>query len=327
MDLLFFGAVNVLNYHDEGDFNHDKAAFNAYEVGNRGGPMSMEDALRDVMSVATLEAPAELPLWRAEANKAAAEWATVCADWKEPGSPFRFWARWYQSALDGFPLPSAMQRDIALIEDADWQAGPARVAERIEDIEVRFYSLDKPVLTPAESVERRLADLPEARPDEIALARTALLRHRAELPATFDAITGFIALEIERLQNRNYTSDEDRDLCLQQIGVLKTIHVATESLRAAIPADPKVEPDAEKIESLGRVYINLFKEWPRSNAPELVDSTCRLALVGVSVPMLTFIGVSAITAVACALVAFGGKKLLETAKLAKDVLVPGKADT
>ena len=154
-----------------------------------------------------------------------------------------------------------------------------------------------------------------------------LLRVKPPVLASKDAITGFIALEIERLQNRNYTSDEDRDLCLQQIGVLKTIHVATESLRAAIPADPKVEPDAEKIESLGRVYINLFKEWPRSNAPELVDSTCRLALVGVSVPMLTFIGVSAITAVACALVAFGGKKLLETAKLAKDVLVPGKADT
>lgn len=137
----FVGAANVLNYSGEGGFNDGKAAYAAYSGGPLGGRWCMGEVLEDSLTVARPQPITELPLWRAGPNLAEEQWAKVAQEWRSPNSPFAFWLRWYQAALDGKPLPWDLQRDIALIDEADWQAGPAGVAERIAEIEGRHQSL------------------------------------------------------------------------------------------------------------------------------------------------------------------------------------------
>ena len=45
-----------------------------------------------------------------------------------------FWREWYQSFLDGKPLNWGLQRRVALIDNAIWDAGPEAVAKEIERI-------------------------------------------------------------------------------------------------------------------------------------------------------------------------------------------------
>ncbi|MEM7525799.1 MAG: hypothetical protein AAF360_19000, partial [Pseudomonadota bacterium] len=51
---------------------------------------------------------------------------------------FTFWLRWYQRCLVGKPLNWEMQRDIALIPNPDWKAGPEHLAAEIAKIEARY---------------------------------------------------------------------------------------------------------------------------------------------------------------------------------------------
>ncbi|AXT34732.1 hypothetical protein D1820_06945 [Phaeobacter sp. LSS9] len=64
------------------------------------------------------------------------------ADWS-------FWRDWYQGFLDGKPLDWVLQRRVALIDDAIWDAGPEAVAAEIERIRSRY------------DLEREIANLKE----------------------------------------------------------------------------------------------------------------------------------------------------------------------
>jgi hypothetical protein len=55
-----------------------------------------------------------------------------------------FWQRWWDATLAGTPLNLGVQRDIALIDDKVWKAGPKSVAEEIAKIEKRYEP--KPLL-------------------------------------------------------------------------------------------------------------------------------------------------------------------------------------
>ncbi len=58
---------------------------------------------------------------------------------KYPPGTWDFWLRWWDGVLSGKPLNWELQRDIVLeLTAEDWEAGPARVAERIAEIEVRY---------------------------------------------------------------------------------------------------------------------------------------------------------------------------------------------
>ncbi|NNV48907.1 hypothetical protein GTF03_18395 [Roseobacter sp. HKCCD7415] len=54
------------------------------------------------------------------------------------GGPWTFWAKWYDRAMAGDPLPWDLQEQIALIPDKVWEAGPEAVAEEIARIEAEF---------------------------------------------------------------------------------------------------------------------------------------------------------------------------------------------
>jgi len=49
-----------------------------------------------------------------------------------------YWHDWYQGFLDGKPLDWNLQREVALIPDADWEKGPAHIAGVIELIRKKY---------------------------------------------------------------------------------------------------------------------------------------------------------------------------------------------
>ncbi len=55
-----------------------------------------------------------------------------------PGTPWAFWADWYQGMLTGRPMDWALQREVALIPPEDWDKGPEHIAGKIEGIRRRF---------------------------------------------------------------------------------------------------------------------------------------------------------------------------------------------
>lgn len=55
-----------------------------------------------------------------------------------PGTPWAFWAKWYRGMLDGKPLDWDLQRRVALIDDAIWEAGADAVAQEIARIEAEL---------------------------------------------------------------------------------------------------------------------------------------------------------------------------------------------
>lgn len=67
-----------------------------------------------------------------------------------PNSPWVFWETWYQGFLDGKPLDWELQRRVALIDDAIWDAGPEAVAAEIERIKAEFLAEKLPM---AETIE------------------------------------------------------------------------------------------------------------------------------------------------------------------------------
>ncbi|WP_260093340.1 hypothetical protein [Phaeobacter inhibens] len=60
-------------------------------------------------------------------------------------SDWSFWREWYQGFLDGKPLDWELQRRVALIDDAIWDAGPEAVATEIERIKTEFLAEKLPM--------------------------------------------------------------------------------------------------------------------------------------------------------------------------------------
>ncbi|WP_374015565.1 hypothetical protein [Phaeobacter sp. A36a-5a] len=60
------------------------------------------------------------------------------------------WREWYKGFLDGKPLDWDLQRRVALIDDAIWDAGPEAVAAEIERIKAEFLAEKLPL---AETIE------------------------------------------------------------------------------------------------------------------------------------------------------------------------------
>jgi hypothetical protein len=65
-----------------------------------------------------------------------------------------FWKDWYQGFLDGKPMDWELQRRVALIDDAIWEAGPEAVAEEIERIRSK-YALEQEI----RELKTRLAEV------------------------------------------------------------------------------------------------------------------------------------------------------------------------
>jgi hypothetical protein len=84
-----------------------------------------------------------------------------------------FWARWYRGMFDGRPMDWALQREVALIPEDVWKAGPEAVAARIAEIERDFKGepLDQDALR---SHVRRIAATPDFHADAAESVATTL---------------------------------------------------------------------------------------------------------------------------------------------------------
>jgi hypothetical protein len=315
----FQPAANVLVYTNPAPdaYNHDRAAYDTFNAPYFGGRWALEEVHQDVISIESGEGLAGQPLWRKIPNKAEAEWHAVKAEWAAQGEVFSFWIRWYEAALLGNQLDPDLLKAVALIPDETWNAGSGAVAEATRAIEER-HALD-PI--PAITGEMRM--LPAGASTDVAVVRRAMVRHREVLPPTFDAVLGFITLEVELLQSRNYRDEDDAGEARRQISVLTILHQAIGAMKGLVPLAAEMpQRDAEKAEKLSRLIVRTFEEWPRANVSEMVDSTCRLALVGASTAMLPMIGVTVPYAFAAGLVFFGGKKMVDAVRVAKDAMKP-----
>ena len=92
--------------------------------------------------------PLTLPLWPGDIppDLIAAEIEGLERLAEEMGDPNSFWHRWYLAMKRGEPMDWALQREVALIPDAIWQAGPKKVLREI----VRIEASNRP---PAPQVE------------------------------------------------------------------------------------------------------------------------------------------------------------------------------
>lgn len=238
---------------------------------------------------------------------------------KDPKADWSFWIAWYERVLAGRDfLPNDMAPILNELRKADWNKGPVHINPLFDGVLAKYRAQDIEV---SGSDQVRLTS---GTAQKIERTRVAMVAHRKSLPTTFDAILGFVTLEIERLQGLNYQNDDVRDEALRQIRVLTTIYETVGRLMPLVPTtDAMSLADAEKAEGLVQIYVTQIQEWPRNNAQVLVDSTYRLALIGCVAAAAPMVGISASIAAVAGGAMFGGKKLIDSAKAAKDALGAG----
>ena len=237
--------------------------------------------------------------------------------WARDPETWSFWTRWWDGVLSGNQIDWDLQRQVALIPNEIWDQGPAAVAEAIRQIE--GFGQGKPAPDP---VEQALATLPPSPRQAVARFSDVVTQHHEDIPPTLAALLVFCRREIERLQGRNapYATPEEEAEAQRQIRVLTTIYTTLEKLRDTIPADGILTPaQAERGEKLSRLFVRSFKEWPRKNAEDIADSTCRAALVGLAATLAPMIGIPVAIATGAGVVLFGGKKVADGLKAAKDL--------
>ncbi|MCA3456093.1 MAG: hypothetical protein IOC92_05555 [Rhodobacter sp.] len=269
-----------------------------------------------IKDCATLEAagdPFAFPLWDGPAPERIADaWAQTRQEWAQAGGPiWAFWTQFYENALAGRPQNWPLLHDIALIPAEDWKGGPDRVHPIIEGMLNRRADEEKG----KGEVAQDLAGLPAAPRPTIQQVQAALSLNRVALPPTFDAVEGFIALEIERLQSRNHQSDDEAAEARRMIRTLSFLAEAVLQMRAAVPAEgPAKESQARDVEGLARVYMKKLGDLPRIKADEVVEGmwsagkgACQVGLIGCSATLMVAFGLPALASVAAATLVFAPK--------------------
>ena len=98
---------------------------------------------RDMSAKATMASPSDLhsaPLWHANVLPTGFKQGAnqLFSFWTRNPEAWSFWRDWYQGFLDGKPFDWDLQREVALIPDADWEKGPKHVAAITEEIRKRY---------------------------------------------------------------------------------------------------------------------------------------------------------------------------------------------
>lgn len=118
-------------------YNSDSAHISAEHEASSAAWQAIES---DVASLIRGDDPFELPIWQDDVQ----EWFVQARAGMlmnlavETGDLNSFWSRWWLAAESGTPLDWSLQRDVALIPDEVWQAGPKAVIAAIAEIEARF---------------------------------------------------------------------------------------------------------------------------------------------------------------------------------------------
>ncbi len=86
------------------------------------------------------------PVWISVPTKAEAQLDAIWAYTEDSGlgEAFQFWRAWYDGVLRGRPMNWALQRDVALIPEGEWQKGAGHIAEIIAGIEADYVKARTP---------------------------------------------------------------------------------------------------------------------------------------------------------------------------------------
>ncbi|MCE8439544.1 hypothetical protein [Rhodovulum sulfidophilum] len=80
------------------------------------------------------------PLWPGGAlpEGLARQYEKLRSFWKDDAPVWTFWQSWYEDMLAGRPVDWDLLRQVVLLPDEDWKAGPERIADRIEELQTRI---------------------------------------------------------------------------------------------------------------------------------------------------------------------------------------------
>lgn len=288
----------------------------------RVGEFTYSTALRGEMRDDSifLETGQQRPLWMSSEmpQQIADDWSATCEHLTADKNDWRFWIAFYERLLAGKDIHANLLAPIlSKLTKEDWLGDPALVTPLFNDV-LKVYD-EEDAAAAATTVNISKGD-----PQSIERTKTAMIESRGALPATLDAIMGYIDLEIERLQGLNYQNDAMMDEAKRQIRVLTTLRMAIGQLMPLIPTTEFMsDKDAAEAEGLVRLYVSKFQEWPRANAGDLVDNTIRLSLIGLTATVAPMVGISASVAAIGGAALFGSKKIAESAKAAKDAVGGG----
>ncbi|OOY04589.1 hypothetical protein BMI87_10225 [Thioclava sp. F28-4] len=111
-----------------------------------------------VLADERVEALRNEKLWQQQESEDQAVALGFFDHWHEwAGKNGTFWREWYQGLLDGEPLDWGLQRRVALIDDAVWEAGIEAVAAEIEKIR-SIFDLEKRIGDLEADLRRATAD-------------------------------------------------------------------------------------------------------------------------------------------------------------------------
>ena len=235
------------------------------------------------------------------------------------GADWSFWVKWYDDILAGHPQNWDMLYEIATTDAIDWNASAREVNDTINRIVEKFENIK----SDQDKVDT-VSDRPKVSPPpevDAGYVAESLQRHAPALPPALDAISFIIENEIKRLQEKNYQDDLEAAESKRLFNVFMLILRATEEMSAHVPVDRAVqEEDTKAAKSLINIYDELFSSWPRANAPDVVDATCRAGLTAGATGIMVMCGAPAMVAVGIARLAYGGPRLKDVGKTLKDVL-------
>lgn len=244
----------------------------------------------------------------------------LAADTPDPrGADWSFWVKWYDDILAGNPQNWDMLHEIATTDAIDWNASAREVNDRINEIVENFQNT-KSDQDKVDTLSERQKVSPPPKVDAGYVAES-LQRHAPALPPSLDAITFIIENEIKRLQEKNYRDDLEAAESKRLITVFMSILRATQEMSVHVPLDREVEEeDTKAAQSLIKVYHEQFSSWALTNAPDVVDGTCRMGLVAGVTGILTMCGAPVMVAAGIAGLAYGGPRLKDVGKTLKDAL-------
>lgn len=315
---------------EDAAFHASAATFAASGVASESGAGSNNFNIysRDAVQATYLEEGGiframSVPLWGGDLPEdVATHWKTMRDERSKEPKVWRFWIDWYEGLLEGRTPDWELWREVALIPNDVWEEGPEAVAEAIEGIKRRLVKFD-----PFESeVEAALIAAPKPATKDIEIIQKNITKHRADLPPTFDAIEGYIALEIERLQKDNYLNSHEPEYVRRSIETLLTLSESIAALRATIPATGPISTEvAERSARLFAVYKDKFKKLPVEKADEVVEGvwqtfvgSARVGLIFASTSLGGYLGVPPHLAFAGGAMAFAPKQASDLIKAAKE---------
>ena len=235
------------------------------------------------------------------------------------GADWSFWITWYQGILDGTPQNWPLIHEIATTYTINWDAPAQEVNDKINEVIAQFTAdanLQEPTSDPTNATSGTTSP-----PIDIRRIKSNLSENAPVIPPALDTIEFLIENEIRRLQEKNYQDDLEAEESKRLIGIFLTILAATQNMSQHIPNNRDVsDEDAKAAQSLINVYQDEFSSWARTNAPDVVDGTCRAGLVGCATGVMVMLGAPVMIAATIGGFAYGGERLKGIGKAVKEAI-------